>query len=145
MASGLPGILTPLVTRPCLDKQHAKNSIPPEVAETKLCSCYQGRCTMVSYHSMDIRKRLQSVSTGSLTTLDPIRQSLTQEHLVDTVCPMTTGLFIRLVAEPSRKEELETGVCPTLSWRHYSPKGNSTLNSLEDSPRKRFFCIKKGI
>lgn len=59
---------------------------------------------------------------------------------------MTTGLFVRLVAEASREEEMATGesVQPLIG-AHYSPRGNSTLNSLVESPRKTFFCIKKGI
>lgn len=82
---------------------------------------------MVIPHPMDIRKRMQSVSTDSLTTLDELRQSLAQEHLVDIARPMTTGLFVQLVDEASSEEELKTGVCPTPYWRTLKPKGE--LNS----------------
>lgn len=83
---------------------------------------------MVIPHPLEIRKRMQAVSTGSLTTLDEIRQSLAQEHLVDIACPMTTGLFVRLVAESSREEELETRICPIAYWRTLKPKGDLNPN-----------------
>ena len=41
---------------------------------------------------------------------------------------MTTGLFVRLVAESSREEELETRICPIAYWRTLKPKGDLNPN-----------------
>jgi hypothetical protein len=43
--------------------------------------------TLVILHPLNIQKRLQSISTISLNTLDETRQSLAQQHRVDIATP----------------------------------------------------------
>jgi len=138
----VPVILIPLITRPRLEKQRAKNSILLRSCRNKNLPPRSGAEAAWSF---PIHWRFANACRlFLLTTLDEIRQNLIQKHLVDIASPMTTELFIRLVAEASREEELETGVCPTPYWRTLKPKGKLNPKVPGGIPTQRALLQKEG-
>jgi len=46
--------------------------------------------------------------SGKLVTIRAIRERLARDHKADSTCPLTTGIFVRVVSEASN-EHLESG------------------------------------
>jgi hypothetical protein len=62
---------------------------------------------------------------GMLLDLKTMRDDLAAEHHADFTCPLTTGIFLRIVAEANfeKKQGSETGsICPF--WRIIDPKSD---------------------
>ena len=65
------------------EKLHTPSQLPKQKPAPAILD---GR-TLVILHPLNIQKRLQSISTISLNTLDETRQSLAQQHRVDIATP----------------------------------------------------------
>ena len=51
---------------------------------------------------------IRKVDKGKLVTMNQIRERLTKDFKVDTTCPLTTGIFLRIAAETA-EEDLRMG------------------------------------
>jgi len=60
---------------------------------------------------------VRKVERGKLVTINQIRQRLAKDFRVDSTCPLTTGIFLRIAAETA-EEDLSHGVTEiTPYWR----------------------------
>ncbi len=60
---------------------------------------------------------IRKVETGKLVTIGEIRERLAKDFKVDSTCPLTTGIFVRIAAETA-EEDLSRGVTEiTPYWR----------------------------
>ena len=60
---------------------------------------------------------IRKVDKGKLVTINQIRERLAKDFKVDSTCPLTTGIFLRIVAETA-EEDLSRGVTEiTPYWR----------------------------
>lgn len=55
-----------------------------------------------------VDKLVREVPKGKLITLNQIRERLAKDFKADSTCPLTTGIFIRIVAETA-EEDLRSG------------------------------------
>ncbi|MFN8583621.1 MAG: hypothetical protein U0163_21915 [Gemmatimonadaceae bacterium] len=66
---------------------------------------------------------IRRVRRGSLTTPAAVRDALARKHGADFTCPMTTGIFLNIVAAASDEIEKETGRPLAPWWRVVEPDG----------------------
>jgi len=60
---------------------------------------------------------IRKVEKGKLVTIGEIRERLAKDFKVDSTCPLTTGIFLRIAAETA-EEDLSRGVTAiTPYWR----------------------------
>jgi hypothetical protein len=50
---------------------------------------------------------IKAIPVGTSHTLREIRAELAQKHGVDSTCPLTSGIFVRIVAEVAWEDHLE--------------------------------------
>lgn len=82
--------------------------------------------TMLIPKPLDVDVLMRTVEKGNLVTQDQIRQRLAKDFKVDTTCPLTTGIFIRIAAEAA-EEDLQNGKREiTPYWR--ALKSDGSLN-----------------
>lgn len=84
----------------------------------------RGRGKMLIPTPLDVDARIRKVEKGKLITDKQIRERLARNFHADLTCPMTTGVFIRIVAETA-EEDLRNGreqITPY--WRVIKPDGS---------------------
>jgi hypothetical protein len=69
---------------------------------------------------------LRQVPFGKEVDVKTIRKDLALAHQADTTCPVTTGIFLRIVAEASQEDFLAGTAVDDLPpfWRAISPTSN---------------------
>lgn len=67
-----------------------------------------GTGTMLIARPLDVDALIGKVQKGKLVTQTQIREKLAKDFNTDTTCPLTTGIFIRIVAETA-EEDLRMG------------------------------------
>jgi hypothetical protein len=94
--------------------------VPPE-AITKL-----GGRTMLIARPLDIEELVFTIPKGKLATMSVLRAKLARDFGAETTCPLTTGIFLRLVAEAAEEDRAEgkTKIAPY--WRVI--KNDGSLN-----------------
>lgn len=63
---------------------------------------------------LDVDALIRKAKKGKLITISEIRSRLARDNGVDTACPLTTGIFVRIVAEAA-EEALRNGKRDTRS------------------------------
>ena len=67
---------------------------------------------------------IRTVRKGRLITVTQIREILAAQHLTDTTCPLTTGIFVRIAAEAA-EESARAGLSRiTPYWRVVKDDGS---------------------
>lgn len=83
----------------------------------------KGRGKMLVPSPLDLDALIRKVEKGKLVTDKQIREHLANKFKVDLTCPMTTGIFLRIVAEAA-EEDLRAGAEEiTPYWRVVKPGG----------------------
>lgn len=86
-----------------------------------------GKVKMLIPKPLDVDALIRKVKKGKLITQKQIREKLAKEFKVNVTCPITTGIFIRIVAEAA-EEDLKEGrkgekqIAPY--WRVIRPDGS---------------------
>jgi alkylated DNA nucleotide flippase Atl1 len=52
----------------------------------------------------EVEAAVRAIPKGSLATYNQIRATLAAQHMVETACPLVTGLFVRIAAEAAEEE-----------------------------------------
>lgn len=73
----------------------------------------------------EIDSFIRNLPNGTLCEVAKMRQLLAEVHHADATCPVTTGIFLRIVAEAAYEEYLEGKQDITPFWRVIDPE--STL------------------
>ena len=60
---------------------------------------------------------LRKVPKGKLVTVGTIREKLARDHEADVTCPLTTGIFVRIVAEAAEEDRGRNKKRITPYWR----------------------------
>src|SRR3989442_15915740 len=85
------------------NQDHSKIvDIPPQMAKRL------GNGTMLIPKPLDVDALIRKTKKGQLITVSEIRSRLARDNRVDTACPLTTGIFIRIAAEAA-EEDLPNG------------------------------------
>ncbi|MFQ5924888.1 MAG: hypothetical protein ACE5IE_02695 [Dehalococcoidia bacterium] len=84
----------------------------------------RGRGKMLIPRPLDVDSLMRRIQKGRLATVEQIRERLAKDFRADFTCPLTTGIFIRIVAEAS-EEDLSRGQKEiTPYWRVIKAEGS---------------------
>jgi alkylated DNA nucleotide flippase Atl1 len=84
--------------------------IPPSMARF-------GKGTMLIPTPKLVDDLLREVPKGKLVTVGEIRKRLANDFAVDVTCPLTTGIFVRIVAEAAEENRANGRQRITPYWR----------------------------
>jgi len=73
--------------------------------------------TMLIPSAWEIDAYIRQVPKGRTITVSQIREHFAKQYKVDITCPMTTGIFLRLVAEYAEEQRAEGQKDITPYWR----------------------------
>ncbi len=76
-----------------------------------------GEGTLLVPAPVEILELMQQVPEGRVITVTELRQVLARRHGATLTCPLTTGIFVNIVAWASEEEHAETGVFLAPYWR----------------------------
>jgi hypothetical protein len=85
-----------------------------------------GRGTMVIPRPMDVDGLMRRVRKGHLITRSQLRAALARKAGADAACPLTTGIFVRIVAEAAEEDRRAGRKTITPYWR--TVKHDGSLN-----------------
>ena len=85
-----------------------------------------GPGTMVIPHPLDLDAAVRKVRKGKLITMGRLRNALAKLSGTDAACPLTTGIFMRIVAETAEEDRRAGKQRITPYWR--AIKGDGKLN-----------------
>ena len=83
-----------------------------------------GDATMLVPHPRDVEAAIRAVPRGRLITVKQIREYLAAKYQADVTCPLTTGIFIRIVAEAAEEEARAGKARITPYWRVVKDDGS---------------------
>jgi hypothetical protein len=83
-----------------------------------------GTGTMLIPSARDVQAFIESVPTGTVTTISRIRQCLAEQYLADVTCPLVTGLFLRILAEAAEEDVRDGRTAVTPYWRVVKDDGS---------------------
>jgi hypothetical protein len=83
-----------------------------------------GKGKMLIPRPLDIDALIRKVEKGKLITQSQIRERLAKDFNVDVTCPMTTGIFIRIIAEAAEEDLREGKKQITPYWRVIKDDGS---------------------
>lgn len=90
--------------------------IPPRMA-------HFGKGTMVIPRPLDVDRLIRNVGHGKLVTVFQLREELARRNRANVACPLTTGIFIRIVAEAAEEDRRAGTKAITPYWRVLSSDG----------------------
>jgi alkylated DNA nucleotide flippase Atl1 len=73
-----------------------------------------------------IKQIVQKIPQGKLTTVKTLREYMARKYAVDFACPLTTGIFLRIVAEATEENRQKNIEDNTPYWRVI--KDDGTIN-----------------
>ncbi len=85
--------------------------IPPRMEKT----CGSGK--MLIARPLDVDSLIRRIPRGKLATVAQIRESLARAFSVNTTCPLTTGIFIRIAAEAAEEDMRQGAKSIAPYWR----------------------------
>ncbi|MBC6399463.1 MAG: hypothetical protein GDA37_00305 [Ekhidna sp.] len=106
-----------------IEKRDCKKSFEIKTIDKKFADIPEGSKMLIASPPI-IDEYVRCIPFGSITESATMRNDLAVKYQADKTCPVTTGIFLRIVAEASF-EELKTGknienVTPF--WRIVDPK-----------------------
>jgi alkylated DNA nucleotide flippase Atl1 len=101
-----------------VDKQpHVTMDIPPTYAAAR------GARSMLISTPREIDGVMRRVPKGRLITFDELRAFLARRHNADITCPLTTGIFVNIVARAAEEMRALGETEITAWWRTLKPGG----------------------
>lgn len=79
---------------------------------------------MLIPHPLDIDSLIRKTAKGKLITQSEIRRKLARDHGADVTCPITTGIFVRIVAEAAEEDLMSGKERITPYWRVIKEDGS---------------------
>jgi hypothetical protein len=76
-----------------------------------------GSGKMLVPRPLDIDALIRKVKKGNLITQEQIREKLAKECKVNVICPITTGIFVRIAAEAAEEDLRRSEKQITPYWR----------------------------
>ena len=100
-----------------------------KITETKIVDLpdnvpsHFGKGKMLIPRPIDIETIVRKESKGKLITKSQLRSKLAEDAGTDTACPLTTGIFLRMVSEAAEEDALagKKNIAPY--WRVIGEKG----------------------
>lgn len=114
-----------------IEKRDCEKSFKIKTIDKKFADIPEGSKMLIASPQI-IDEYVKQIPSGSTTELSTMRDDLAIEYQADKTCPVTTGIFLRIVSEAAY-EEIQSGkrledVTPF--WRIVNPK-TKLANKLE--------------
>lgn len=90
-----------------IEKRDIKKSPVVKVLDKNFADMVEGEKMFIATPQL-VDAYIRSIPFGSTVELSTMRKDLAVEHQADKTCPVTSGIFLRIVAEAAF-EELNTG------------------------------------
>jgi alkylated DNA nucleotide flippase Atl1 len=104
-----------------LERKHPSHGkvieIPPKMQKRF------GKGTMLIPKPLDVDSLIRQVPKGKLVTQAQLREKLAKDSKADSTCPITTGIFVRIVAETAEEDAKKGRKDITPWWRVVKPDG----------------------
>ena len=101
-----------------LERESKIVTIPPKMVKRF------GSGKMIIPNPLDVEALIRKVKKGKLVTQDEIRRRLARDFKVDVTCPITTGIFVHIVAEAAEENLREGKKQITPYWRVIKADGS---------------------
>jgi hypothetical protein len=105
-----------------LEEEHPEHGkvvdIPPKMQNRF------GTGKMLIPKPMDINTLIKKITKGKLATVTQIREKLAKDAHANCSCPMTTGIFLRIVAEVAEEDVRSGKMEVTPYWRVIKADGS---------------------
>ncbi|MBC7329400.1 MGMT family protein [bacterium] len=79
--------------------------------------------TLLIPSPLDVDEMMKKVPEGKVVTIDEIRQALAKKYGATICCPITTGIFVLMVARAAAEAAKNGEKEVTPYWRTLKPKG----------------------
>ncbi len=99
------------------DKLHREHPSHGRVVELPPAQQKAEAKTLLIPRPLDINALVKRVPKGRLVTVTQIREALAKRAGADNACPLTTGIFLRIVAETAEEQRREGRKRLTPWWR----------------------------
>ena len=99
------------------EKLDADEGLPKLVPTPPKMQKAHGKGQMLIARPRDVDALVRKVHKGRLTTVNRIRAHLAREHGASSTCPLTTGIFLRIVAEVAEEDLAEGKKRVAPYWR----------------------------
>ena len=103
-----------------------------------------GKGKMLIPNPENIEKLIRGVKEGELITITQIREKLARDFSVGVTCPLTTGIFIRLIAEAAEEERKAGKEDITPYWRVIRDDGSLNEKFPGGAERQKVYLEKEG-
>lgn len=108
-----------------IEKRNCEKSFKIKTIDKKFADIPKGSRMLIA-SPLIIDEYVKQIPFGKTTELSTLRNDLANKYKADKTCPVTTGIFLRIIAEAAF-EELKTGkkikeITPF--WRIVNPKSN---------------------
>lgn len=110
------------MAKSAIERLNQKKEKKKVILETDFAGVRAGQLMLVGTPKM-IDAYIKSVPTGKTKTMRQLRNELARRHRYDATCPVSTAIFVRLVAQAAI-EEMDSGKSPrdvTPFWRVVAP------------------------
>lgn len=97
--------------------------IPPEAVETSVMARRFGTGKMLIPKPLDVDALIRKIPKGTVATKSQLRERLSKDSKADFACPLTTGIFIRIVAEAAEEDRKSGKKRVAPYWRVLSDDG----------------------
>ncbi len=105
------------------EKLAQAEGLPKIVATPAKMQKAHGKGTMLIARPRDVDALVRTIRKGRLATVNQLRERLAADQGADTTCPMTTGIFLRIVAEVAEEDLREGKKRVSPYWRVLRGKG----------------------
>ncbi len=96
------------------------------ITEARLVEDPKGRGRMLIPRPLDVDALVRKIPKGKLATISQVRERLARDCHADLTCPLTAGIFLRIVAEAVEEDLAEGKKNITPYWR--AVKDDGSLN-----------------
>lgn len=104
-------------------KLHAAHPSHGKVVDASAAQRRTGIRTLVIPRPLEVQAAVRKVPKGKLITVGQLRDRLADASGADAACPLTTGIFLRMVAEAAEESRAEGKKRITPYWRVIDDNG----------------------
>ena len=105
------------------EKLNTEKSVIVKTIDKKFADIPEGSIMLIATPAI-IRDYVAAIPLGSSVDLSTLRNDLATTYNADKTCPVTTGIFLRIVAEAAYEEHLAGKPVEAITpfWRIINPK-----------------------
>lgn len=128
---------------PCRDKLERISEFKIVPVPQKMQARF-GISKMLIPKPLDIESLIRKIPFNKLVTRSELRRKLSEEFSADVTCALTTGIFLKIIAEASEEDSSNGVKNPAPYWRVISDDGSLNEKYPGGTERHRLYLEKEG-